>query len=231
MRGSQAVWRDDSTAGRQALWWLLLAAPFYLNDFASIFVKGWHLWLEIDYIAVKLLPLLLIGWLLRSGRMTAAQFGWVRQQPLAFIASFIVAALAGVLIDQNGYQLLDAARGYRRLGGMPVIDNPLVKWIDLTLGLALVALMEEMIFRGALHTMLSRFTASSPAIVAVGAIAFGLIHWSGGLHAVLVTAVIGAVFMAIYLRTRSVQALVLAHFTIDFIAFSGLVPAALFKVL
>ena len=223
--------RIDMRIGQQACWWLLLAAPFYLNDFASIFVKGWHAWLIIDYSAVKLLPLLLIGWLLHTRRMTAQQFGWVRQSPAAFIVVFVSMTLVGTLLDQNGYRLLDSAGGYRRLGGMPTIDSPLVNWIDLTLGLALVALLEEMIFRGALHSLLARLTGSKVAIVGAGALAFGLIHWSGGLHAVLVTGTIGAIFMAAYLRTRSVQALVLAHFSVNFIDFSGVIPKSLFKLL
>ena len=51
---------------------------------------------------------------------------------------------------------------------------------------------------------------------------------TGGTGA-LGTAVIGALFMAIYLRTRSVPALALAHFAVNFIDFAGVIPKAMFK--
>jgi len=46
---------------------------------------------------------------------------------------------------------------------------------------------------------------------------------------VLITAVIGAVLMAFYLRTRSVAALALAHFAINFIDFAGVIPKSVFR--
>jgi membrane protease YdiL (CAAX protease family) len=215
---------------RLTLWVALIAAPFYLNDFASIFVKAWQAWLAIDYIAVKLLPLALIVWLVRSRRLAASTFGWTAQRTPAFIATFLLAALLGTLIDQNAYRLIEGWPGYKPLGGMPPVTNAAWNWADLTAGLLLVALLEELVFRGAMHSVLSRYTASVPVIIAISALAFGLIHWSLGLHAVLVTGLIGAVFMAIYVRTRSVPALVLAHFVVNFIDFAGVLPKALFKL-
>ncbi|MCW5603735.1 MAG: hypothetical protein KIT18_04195 [Burkholderiales bacterium] len=55
--------------------------------------------------------------------------------------------------------------------------------------------------------------------------AFGLI-WSLGLNAVLVTSVISTVF---YLRTRSIAALALTHFAVNFIDFAGMIPKAMFR--
>ena len=52
--------------------------------------------------------------------------------------------------------------------------------------------------------------------------AFGLIHWSLGLSAVIHTAIIGAVFMACMWKTRSVLPTVVAHFCVNYVAFSGI---------
>lgn len=210
--------------------WVLLASPFYLNDFANLFVKDWQLWLLIDYLAVKLLPLAAIGWLLGSGRMLSAQFGLAWQAPMAFLGTFVLLVLAGTLLDQNAYALVARLPGYAALGGMPAITSPTWNWIDLTLGLLLVALLEELVFRGLAHAALSRITDQPVVIVVVSGLAFGLIHWSGGAHAVMVTAVIGMVFMVVYLRTRSLPALVLAHFVVNFIDFAGVIPKAMFKL-
>jgi membrane protease YdiL (CAAX protease family) len=209
---------------------LVLAAPFYLNDFASIYVKDWRWWLAIDYVAVKLFPLAVVAWLIASRRMRPAEFGLTAQGALPFLATFLVAALAGTLIDQNAYDLLKGLPGYAPLGEMPEIRNNAWNRFDLGVGLLLVGVLEELIFRAYAYTVISRYTANPAAIVAISAVAFGLIHWSLGLNTVLITAVIGAIFMVIYLRTRSAPALMLAHFAVNYIDFAGVIPKSIFKV-
>jgi uncharacterized protein len=208
----------------------LLAAPFYLNDFANLYVTDWRAWLAIDYVAVKLFPLAVIGWLIASRRMTQADFGLVPQSSPAFLATFLLAALAGTLIDQNAYQVMAGMPGYGALGAMPAIRSDLWNRLDLGVGLLLVGLVEELVFRAYACTVISRYTRNPAAIIAISAAAFGLIHWSLGSNSVLITALIGAVFMAFYLRTHSVPALALAHFAVNFIDFAGIIPKAIFKL-
>ena len=209
---------------------VLLVSPFYLNDFANILVEDWRIWLLVDYVGVKLFPLLVIVWLIRSKKMRPVEFGLGPQSVRSFMVVFLVVTLVGALIDQNGYVLTAQLPGGTPLGGMPVILSPMWNWIDLTLGLFMVAIVEELVFRGFMHTFISRYTVNRFAIVAISSIAFGLIHWSLGLHAVLITAIIGAVFMIAYLRTRSLWAIMLAHFAINFIDFTGIVPKSMFKL-
>ena len=40
---------------------LVIAGPFYLNDFANLYVTDWRWWLAIDYVSVKLFPLAVIA--------------------------------------------------------------------------------------------------------------------------------------------------------------------------
>ncbi len=180
---------------------VLLASPFYLNDFANIYIKDWLLWLFLDYIGVKLFPLALMLWLMRSGKMRPAEFGLTIQSMRSFLLTFMALTLVGTIIDQNGYHWIAKLPGYPPLGAMPVIGSPAWNWIDLTLGLLLVAAVEELVFRGYMRTFIGRFTENWFAIVVISSAAFGLIHWSLGLHAVLITSIIGAVFMIGYLRT------------------------------
>jgi membrane protease YdiL (CAAX protease family) len=215
--------------GRYLAAFAVLAAPFYLNDFASIYVADWGRWLAIDYIAVKLFPLAVIAWLIASRRTTLADFGLVSQPAAAFLATFLLAGLAGTLIDQNAYTLLAGLPGYAALGGMPEIRSDAWNRFDLSIGLLFVGILEELVFRAYACTVIRRYTASPAAIIGISALAFGLIHWSLGLNSVLITAAIGAVFMAFYLRTRSVPALALAHFAVNFIDFAGVIPKAVFR--
>ena len=147
----------------------------------------------------------------------------------SFFVVFLVVTLVGTVIDQNGYQLTTEPPGYAPLGGMPAITSPVWNSVDLTVGLLVVGIFEELIFRGFMHTFISRYTENSFAIVVISSVAFGLIHWSLGLYVVLITSTIGAVFMIAYLRTRSLPAIMFAHSAIDFIDFAGVVPKSIFK--
>jgi membrane protease YdiL (CAAX protease family) len=163
-------------------------------------------------------------------RMPPAYLGVVPPPAAAFLATFLLAALLGTLIDQNAYALLAGLPGYAALGGMPEIRSDAWNRFDLGFGLLFVGILEELVFRAYACAVIRRYTASPAAIIGVSAIAFGLIHWSLGLNSVLVTAVIGAVFMAFYLRTRSVGAIALAHFAVNFIDFAGVIPKAVFRL-
>ncbi len=208
---------------------ILLSVPFYLNDFSNIFIKDWRLWLSIDYIFVKLFPFLVLFWLIRNKKMKPSEFGLTTQPLISFATVFLIGSLAGTFIDQNGYLIINKFPGYPSIGGMPEIKSPFWNWIDLTVGLLMVGIFEELVFRGYLHTFVTRYTRHPLIIVGISGIAFGLIHWSGGFHMVMLTSVIGAVFMALYLRTRSLPAIMLAHFVVNFIDFAEVIPKSIFR--
>lgn len=207
-----------------------LLAPFYLNDFANLHIHDWRLWLLIDYIGVKLLPLAVLVWLLRSRRLRPAELGLRGQRPHQALLSFAGVTLLGTVIDQNGGRWLATLPGFPALGGMPEITSPFWNGLDLSLGLLLVGICEELVFRGYLRTLLLRFTTKGWLIVLMSSVAFGLIHWSLGLTAILTTSLIGAVFMITYLITESLPAIMLAHFAINVIDFAGVVPKELFRL-
>ena len=210
---------------------ILLAGPFFLNDFTSIFVKDWRLWLIMDFVSVKLFPLAVFWWLISTGKMQLADFGLRTQTWPSFFKVFLVVTLVGTIMDQNGYQLAAGFKGYSPLGQMPEITNPSWNWIDLTLGLLAVGVIEELVFRGFMHTLISKYTESRFVIVVISSLAFGLIHWGLGFHAVLITSLIGAVLMAAYMKTRSIYALIFAHFAINFIDFANVFPKSFFRLL
>lgn len=210
---------------------LLLAGPFYVNDFASIYIGNWRWWLFIDYVGLKLFPCLVAGWLIYSKKMSAAQFGLTRQPLSSFLIVFVGVALVGTIIDQNGYASTPGLPGYTPLGGMPAITSPVWNWIDLTLGLFMVGVCEELVFRGFMHTFIRQVTDNAVAIVVISSLFFGLIHWSLGLQAILITSIIGMVFMIAYLATRSLPAIIMAHFAINFTDAAGVIPKTLFKFL
>ncbi len=208
---------------------ILLSAPFYLNDFSNIYITDWRLWISIDYTTVKLFPFLVVLWLICCKKMQPYEFGLTAQPVISFVTVFIIGTLAATFIDQNGYLILNRFPGYPPLDGMPEIESPLWDWIDLTIGLLIVGIFEELVFRGYLNTFLTRYTQNPLIIIGISAVAFGFIHWSGGFHKVMVASAIGAVFMVLYLRTRSLPAIMLAHFAVNFIDFANVIPKAIFR--
>jgi membrane protease YdiL (CAAX protease family) len=189
------------------------------------------LWISIDYTTVKLFPFLVVLWLIRSKKMQPSEFGLTAQPVISFVTVFFIGTLAATFIDQNGYLILNKFPGYPPLDGMPEIESPLWNWIDLTVGLLIVGIFEELVFRGYMHTFLTRYTQRPLIIIGISAVAFGFIHWSGGFHNVIATSAIGAVFMVLYLRTRSLPAIMLAHFAVNFIDFANLIPKSIFSFL
>lgn len=203
------------------------AAPFYLNDFSNILIKSWSFWLLIDYTS-RLFPLLLLFLSIRSGRIGKERLGFTVQRPAAFISVFLIGALAGMFISKNGPVLLSWMPGYPRLGGMPAIENPAWRWFDLTVGLMLAAVSEEAVFRGLLYAFLRRFFGNLPLVIGISSAAFGLIHWNEGFNRVMVTGLIGAVFMVLYSKTNSLPAIAAAHFAVNFIS-SDVLPGDPFR--
>ncbi len=207
---------------------ILLCLPFYLNDLSDIYINDWRWWLSIDTVAGKLFPLLVLAWLVRGGKPGLAALGVRAGSGRSFFSALAVGTAAALFIDQNAYLLTDWFRS-APWGRMPEIASPLWRWVDLTAGLAAVSIVEETIFRGYLRIFLFRYTRRSWMVIAVSALAFGLIHWSGGVHKILTTAAIGAVFMALYLRTQSLPAIMASHYLVNVIAFSSAAPQSLFR--
>ncbi|MEW6673584.1 MAG: CPBP family intramembrane glutamic endopeptidase [Thermodesulfobacteriota bacterium] len=231
-RALQTLKPTPLQAQKPPLLWVLiiLCIPFYVNDLSNVFVKDWRWWLLIDYTGVKLYPLLVMLFFIRSRALALSDFiGPVRQTVVSFFTVVVFAVLTVLFLEQNGALLLKKLLHDAPLGGIPDIPDPLWKWIDLSAGLLMVGIFEEAVFRGCLHTVLRQYTRRPALFILASAASFGLIHWSGGLHQIILTAAVGAVFMLIYLRTYSLPALILSHFIVNFVYFARIIPSSLFS--
>lgn len=209
---------------------LLLTAPFYLNDFANIFIRDWRWWLFIDYTATKLFPFFVVLWLISRRKITLTELGLSHCAAFPFLVTVVVVTLLATLIDQNAYHLIRKLPGYAPIAGMPPITNYIWNWVDLTLGLLLVGIFEELVFRSYLAAAVRRYTQNPAIAIVASSVVFGSIHWSLGLHAVIVTTIIGIVFMLGYQLTRSIPAIMVSHFAVNFIDFAGVIPKSIFKL-
>lgn len=76
-------------------------------------------------------------------------------------------------------------------------------------------IVEELLFRLALPALLFATTGNVIVAVVLSLLLFGLMHSYQGLTGIIVTTVLGAVFMAIYVLTGSILITIIAHALLD----------------
>ena len=103
----------------------------------------------------------------------------------------------------------------------PALDIPWLRVVDLSLGLALVAYSEELVFRRISVGLFERMGFSTLMVMIVASAIFALMHWGGGAGRIATTFVMGLAFCAIYRRwrSRSLWMVVLVHYFVDLQAF------------
>lgn len=202
---------------------LILSSLFLLNDFAMIQVKRYIPWLMIDY-GTRLAALAIIVAVVRRRISSIEDFG-LRNTPLRGLiqwAAFLT--IIGIVIDQAGWRYLEYVLPDTHLMSIPQTKNVFINVFDLTAGLALVSVSEELIFRGYFLSTLRLYTNSSALIIILSSITFGLIHWSMGIHAILSTALWGVLPMVAVIRTGSIYPAIIAHYLTDLVSFTSVIP-------
>lgn len=97
---------------------------------------------------------------------------------------------------------------------------PALVLFDLTIGLALVAVAEEVAFRKVFWAVWQEL--GWPGLTVVSSLAFGLLHAPQGVAAVVFTAVSGALLMMAYRISGSLWVPIGLHYWADLLAFGGL---------
>lgn len=81
------------------------------------------------------------------------------------------------------------------------------------------ALLEELVYRWLLgKALLDRGWGAAP-FLCISTALFGLIHWHGGLQAIVLTGLVGLLLSWVYLKIRLLWPLVVAHATIDLLVY------------
>ncbi|HEY6926568.1 MAG TPA: CPBP family intramembrane glutamic endopeptidase [Steroidobacteraceae bacterium] len=96
-------------------------------------------------------------------------------------------------------------------------------WLWADINLLGTCMSEEAFFRAFLQIEIERLTAKrrKGAIIAIlcSAVLFGLAHMAGGWRYVVLASVAGAGYGTVFYRTRSIEASILAHFTLNVVHF------------
>jgi len=202
--------------GKTAAAFTAVVALFFLNDLAFIEADSLGQWLAADY-AFKVAALELILFLAPLRRAAADQ-----KLTLLLTETTLLVLVAGafvISVFEIAYPLIDEALPETALQEMPEIRSASVCWLNMTFGLALTAIAEELVFRRLFYSVLRPFFTSSALFVLASAVLFGLIHWSGGVANVVSATIAGIALRVLMLRTGSVLPAIVAHYLINFVLF------------
>jgi len=192
----------------------VLTLLFGLNDVGFIWATTAAQWLGVDYVT-KVLVIALIMAHPAARRAVLRGAAWPRPMWLAVIGmvAITVLSIAGLAwIDAQGFDATTALQSF------PRIDQTWLVVFDLTVGLALTAVAEELVFR---RLYLDTFAARLPTLplYVVSAGLFAAVHWSIGVGTVAGTFVIGMMLLWLTRRTGSVLPAIAAHYVINLVLF------------
>ncbi|WP_119301970.1 CPBP family intramembrane glutamic endopeptidase [Dongia deserti] len=171
-------------------------------------------WLIIDYIMrASVLGLLALS----PMRVAVFQYEALRGTRSRVVGWSLAAGAAAFLTVTLGLAFWDAVPNWN-LGEYPNTTG-WVRRFDLTFGLALVALHEELFFRRFARLVFSRL-GDGIATVAATSLVFALYHWWAGLPNILITGLIGVVLMLLYRAVGVLWPAIVIHYFLDVYAFS-----------
>jgi len=181
---------------------------FTLNDLLFAVITLPWLYFIADYLCrVAVLLFFILGLITKNISLKSLRFNKINIKTL-FIQSLNLTLIGFFLSD--AIEPLLPSFGFLHYPDYP---NVYLKIFDLSIGLLLVALSEEVVFRGLLLNLLNRYS------VIVSSILFGLIHWGSGIATVVVATLIGIFFAHTTLKTNSIYPVLIAHFCINFLLF------------
>jgi hypothetical protein len=197
---------------RAGPWLALAVGVFYLNDLVFLNANGYRAWIAVDYTTRLLVLALLFA---PQGLRDALRAELARSpRAILLIGASLAAGLSGIAADLLRPSVLAA---WPNLGGaaFPAPDSSLLHGLDLTVGIALVALTEELTFRAPVLLMTRERRVGPGLGLVVSSLAFGAMHWSQGLDTIVSASVVGLVLGLAALGTRSIWPAILAHYIID----------------
>ncbi|MBI4968515.1 MAG: CPBP family intramembrane metalloprotease [Rhodospirillales bacterium] len=136
-----------------------------------------------------------------------------RDTTFSLALGLFLLAVAGGLLTGPLPDLL--GRGWRLLS-WPDITVPILRILDLSLGILLTAIAEELVYRRLAFAVLP---GSPAAILVASSVLFGLIHWGEGYGAIVAATLAGVAFGLAWRRTGSLALVIAAHYLVDLILF------------
>ena len=209
---------------KRLLIFIILALIYILNDFLFIYTKTAGSWLFVDY-SIRIFSLLAIGFLLAGNAFDYRDIGFRPVSLNKLISWSIVLFVLAMLFDQILWGYLNVLFPKSALFKFPGIDNKALFFFDITIGLLIVALSEEIIFRGIAKLALEPYIKNDFFLCVVSALIFSSIHWSMGISSLVSSFLLGFFYMLSFVKTKSIYPAIASHYLANFVAFSNIIPA------
>ncbi len=168
-----------------------------------------------------------IGALLVLAAIPAARAIAFQRQPLRVSWGEVLLWMAAlVLIDPFFSRwlvpLVNSWISHTRIGHY-VAPSGWLNLLDLSFGLALVAVHEEIVFRRCARAVLSLWWGDGAVMVMVSSLLFAAYHWTTGLGNIVAVFFFGLYAMLFYKRVGALWPMMVAHFLVDLVDFSGVI--------
>jgi len=197
---------------------ILAYLPYYLNDFANIYISSYPVWAVIDY-AMRLGIIGVLFYFLWRGDLSRDDL-MLRLPP----TTSLILWTAGTAAVSMGFLCLTEfvlAPYYPKgsIGSVPIDTDSAIFLFDSTVGLILVGFSEEIVCRGLTLSTL-RGKLSTPALYIVSALLFSLMHWSLSTHTLFDAFIYGLIFVPATLATGSIWPATITHFLVNFVLYN-----------
>ncbi|HBC09221.1 MAG TPA: hypothetical protein DC046_16810 [Rhodospirillaceae bacterium] len=136
----------------------------------------------------------------------------------------VLALLAGILLcDHLLHGLGEFFSSWLEapvVANIPAYHDDIVRYFDLTFGLMLNSVAEEVFYRAVLIAVVFRYVPSLGTSILIAGLLFGAAHWSQGIVWTVVISLSGVMYGYLYCLTRSIVPLVIVHYIHNLIVFT-----------
>lgn len=179
-------------------------------------------WLAWDY-GVRFILILGVVLVYEAGAMgpPPSRVFWQKAASI-----FVIAALGEWFLVFGEVFLSDFLPPYFEYFSPPVIRDRYLLTLDLTLGIMLVAISEELVFRRMVFSLLERFGFGKASVLFFSSVLFALVHITSGLDSLIFTFLHGLIFGTAFQLTGRLSVCVALHYMGNFLVFGVFAPAS-----
>jgi uncharacterized protein len=201
---------------------VVIFGPYFIKHVFLVGTPGVVEWLVWDY-SVRCISLLGIVLYCRNSPIgkppRIASIG-------AGLAFFVLASLSIFLLSTYMGPELGRALPYLGLFQTPLIKDHDLLIFDLTIGIALVALSEDLAFRQVIFAVLRRLSLNEEGVIFLSALFFGFVHLTSSVANMRSAFFGGLLLGAVFSATGRLSICVILHYVGDFLFFGRRAVAA-----
>ena len=204
--------------------WLLslifILLPYYLNDIIYLQLQNQpNLLYPLDYglrFGSLLLCYLFFG---KSGLRLSSSVAPKEKKDLIIDILLVPILFTCIYLFIDFLSYVFVPKSWSLGFAWPKIQSPILRWLDLTIGLCLVSITEELVFRRHVYAFFGSLLKKDYLANIIQAILFGLIHWGSGPRNTISAIIFGLLAGVFYDRKKYLLPIIIFHTFSNFIIF------------